>query len=70
MHLLLQGQELRNIDWSFEKGIKEQNSINVQGWTPNLYLSDKKVETKNWHGCFEIHCKFNVCDLSTLGKIM
>ena len=32
----------------FEKKIKQQSLINIQGWTLNLNWSDIKVKTKNW----------------------
>ena len=31
----------------FEKGIKEQSLINIQGWALNLNCSNKQVKSKN-----------------------
>ena len=38
-----------------ECNLKQQS---IQGWTPNLIWSDKKVKTTNWHGCFETNSMF------------
>ena len=38
-----------------ECNLKQQS---IQGWTPNLIWSDKKVKTKNWHGSFETNSIF------------
>ena len=37
----------REINKYFEKKIKQQSLINIQGWTLNLNWSDIKVKTKN-----------------------
>ena len=37
------------------KAIKQQSK---QEWTLNMNWSDKKVKTKNLHGCFEINSMF------------
>ena len=43
----------RDIDWYFEKGFKHRKLfINIHGHC------DKKVKTKNFHGCFEINSLF------------
>ena len=54
------------------EGMQRQGLINKRGWTLNLNWSDKKVKTKNWHGCFEtnsmfwtsVHSVFFFADLS------
>ena len=40
-------------------GIKQESFIiNTQDWTLYLHWSDKKVKTKNCHGCFEVNSVF------------
>ena len=47
-----------DIDWYFEKGVKQQNLINIIGMDTEKNWSYKKVKTKNSHGCFEMNSKF------------
>ena len=54
----LQSMSSKRLDWYFEKGIKQQRLINIQGWALNLNWSDKKGKTSNWHGWFEISSMF------------
>ena len=41
-HFTSRYRTARNQDCYFEKGIKQQSLINIQGWTLNLNWSDKK----------------------------
>ena len=61
----------RDKDYNFGKGIKQQSLINIQGWTLNLNCSNKKVKTKNCHGCFGINSMFRTsvqCLFSDLSR--
>ena len=53
MHTSLQGLQEKKIN-VLKKGINQPRLIDRRGWTLNLNWSDKKVKTKNFHGCFEI----------------
>ena len=48
--MLAQCRAAIDIDYYFEKGIKQQSLIDIQVWTLNFSWSDKNVRTKNWHG--------------------
>ena len=62
-------REARDIDWYFEKVIKQQSLIKIQGQTLNLNLpvewqkcKDKELTRLFWN-------KFNVSDFSTLSNL-
>ena len=46
-HFTSRYRTARNQDCYFEKGIKQQSLINIQGWTLNLNWSDKKKNNKD-----------------------
>ena len=45
--MLAQCRAAIDIDYYFEKGIKQQSLIDIQVWTLNFSWSDKNVGTKN-----------------------
>ena len=47
---------------SFEKGIKQQSLVNIQGWKIYLNWTDKKRKRK--HCCFEINSIFRTARIS------
>ena len=46
MQTLLQGMQLRDIDWCFEKGIKRQSLINIEEWTLKFELEIDTVASE------------------------